>query len=254
METTGTNVNGRIWEIDFLRGIAILLMIAAHLLMDFQIFFGVIVINFMEGWGAWARQLFNVFVFLAGVSCTFSRANFLRGLKLFGVALLVSLGSWIIQPDQTVIVGILHLLALSMMIWPLVKKWSWPALVALGVASIGLGVWFLNTLVPAEMPWKLLVPLGLQYRGFMTMDYFPLFPYIGVFFLGGAAGKAFYRERKSLFKKDPQTKSINWLGRHTLSIYLFHQLLLIPVLIVISKVFGVHFIIQVPDFLKFLFN
>jgi uncharacterized membrane protein len=249
-----TNHANRIWEIDFLRGVAIILMLGGHFLMDFQIFFGFILIDFMQGWGSLLRQLFNIFIFVAGISSALSRSNLKRGLRLLGIAMLITLGSYLLVPSRTIIVGILHVLALCMIIWPLMNRLNWKWLAGLGVISIGLGIWFAYILLPPEMPYKLLVPIGLQYRGFTTLDYFPIFPYIGVFLIGGAVGKTVYAARKSIFKFDPGPNFINTFGRHTLAIYLLHQAVFLPFFMILAKIFDWHFIFDVPQFLKFLFN
>jgi uncharacterized membrane protein len=107
----------RIWEIDFLRGVAIILMVCYHLLFDLGEFVG---IEKFLGWStdltktAWiVAQFFfaALFVVLSGTSGTLSRNNVRRGLRLLAVSLLVSAATFIIDPAQTVYFGILQCLA-----------------------------------------------------------------------------------------------------------------------------------------------
>ena len=83
----------RIWEIDFLRGVAIILMVCYHLLFDLGEFVG---IQRFLGWStdltktAWiVAQFFfaGLFVVLSGTSGTLSRNNVRRGLRLLAVSL-----------------------------------------------------------------------------------------------------------------------------------------------------------------------
>ncbi len=79
----------------------------------------------------------------------------------------------------------------------------------------------------------LLSPLGVIPEGLFMPDYRPLLPWFGVVLLGLFFGKAVYADRG---KKEPSAGGpryaapIQFLGRHTLLIYLIHQPILIAVL------------------------
>ena len=107
----------RIWEIDFLRGLSIILMVGYHLLYDLGAMAGVqSLLGFTTDLTtpAWlAAQYFfaGLFVVLSGISSTLSRGNVRRALKLLAVALLVSAVTYAFNSAGTVHFGILHCLA-----------------------------------------------------------------------------------------------------------------------------------------------
>ena len=72
-----------------------------------------------------------------------------------------------------------------------------------------------------------LIVLGFRYPGFASSDYFPLLAHLGLFLLGAAAGKLLYREKTSLLPKvndrNPLLRCLQFIGRHSLIIYLAHQ-------------------------------
>ncbi|MFC1906028.1 heparan-alpha-glucosaminide N-acetyltransferase domain-containing protein [Chloroflexota bacterium] len=100
----------------------------------------------------------------------------------------------------------------------------------LGTACLVGGI-FLNRLV-FGFPW--LLWLGLKPQSFVTLDYFPMLPWFGVFLLGIFAGKLLYPEGVRRFKfrdlNNPATKSLGFMGRHSLLIYLIHQPIALAIL------------------------
>ena len=105
MKQLTNKLEKRINEIDFLRGIAILLMIFDHAIYDLfglmpNIFAGMydsLIYDLAKAYWKWPiREVFHhivVFVFLAitGICCSFSKSNIKRGIKLFIVSMLLSL-------------------------------------------------------------------------------------------------------------------------------------------------------------------
>ena len=73
----------RAWELDFLRGVALILMLTMHLGWDLRYEFGLNAADFLESnwYYFWIHPLNLVlFVGVAGVCCAFSRNNLKRGL------------------------------------------------------------------------------------------------------------------------------------------------------------------------------
>ena len=79
-------------------------------------------------------------------------------------------------------------------------------------------------------------------KGFFAVDYFPLNPWLGLFFLSMASARFIYPDGKSLSNIVWPEKWI-WLGRNTLLIYVFHQ----PFLIAIMLLTGIISFDQVLD-------
>ncbi|HDT13585.1 MAG TPA: DUF1624 domain-containing protein [Candidatus Aminicenantes bacterium] len=227
----------RVWEIDFLRGLAIILMVGYHLLFDLGEFVGV---ERFLGWStdlsspAWTIAQFffaGLFVVLSGISGTLSRSNIRRGLRLLAVSILVSAATYLFDPSSAVYFGILQCLAVSMLIYGAAfEKAGAVACAAWGAAVIGLAAALppLKEALAVRHGW--LLPLGLPGPSFSSYDYFPLIPWLGVFLVGSALGKSVYASRQSLLPWRLPRTFVNVAGRHSLLIYIVHQPVIMGVL------------------------
>ena len=222
----------RIWELDALRGLALLGMMGIHFVYDLVDLFGVW--NWQQpAWYLFFKNNYGaVFFLISGISVTLGRCPVKRGAQVFLCGFLctgVTLGMYLLGfagKGIIIYMGVLQCLGLCMMLWPLFRRCPDRALVALGLAMTIAG-WYLRT---QAFPFWLLTPLGFAPYGFTSSDYFPLLPNFGYFLLGAVVGKRAYAGRKSLFPREtPPLGLFRWLGRHSLMIYLLHQ----PVLAVI---------------------
>lgn len=224
----------RIWELDFLKGIALLLMVYFHLIYDLDQFFNNTV-SIESPFNAYTGKAAGLlFIFTAGIGTYLSRNNLKRGLKLFGIAIIITIASYIYSPDEIIMFGILHFFAACILLYPLFRKLNPAALFVLGVL-----IYLLKT--PAgkiNMPFNYLFPLGLINQSFASSDYYPLIPYLGIFIFGVAIGKILYKEKTSIFKFQPPKNFINFAGRHTLAIYLLHQPIILIVLELIKRIYS----------------
>ncbi len=218
----------RIWELDALRGLCILGMVAVHLVFDLGLPAGPLFAA-VQNWGGVA------FFLISGLCATLGRRPVKRGALVFGAGALCTAVTWAgshlgLLPDTTVIrFGVLHCLGLSMALWPVFRRLpAWAlALLGCGLAALGL---VLTQRVVISVPgfaW-----LGLRYPGFASADYFPLLPYLGFFLLGSVLGKTLYRKKRTLLPKLEgfwAFRFLCWCGRNSLWIYLLHQ----PVLLIL---------------------
>lgn len=241
----------RFWEIDFLRGIAISMMIIYHLVYDLSSL-GQYNINATSGfWLYFARATANIFIFLVGVSLaiSFSRTKnissktkgmklFLkylrRGLKVFSWGLIITLVTWVLFREGFVIFGILHLIGISIILaYPFLKLRYWNLLI--GLLCIFLGAYLKNF----NFNFSWLLWLGFRPSHFYTIDYFPLLPWFGVVLLGIFIGNLLYPNYTRKFKLVDLShfstmKTLSFLGKHSLFIYLIHQ----PIIIAVLYIFG----------------
>lgn len=229
----------RFWEIDSLRGIAIILMVASNFVTDVA-FFGISAVNIYSGfWLYFARLVVSMFILLAGISLTLSysrvmnkkpgeirRKYFSRGLKIFGLGMVITLVTWAFIRQDFVIFGVLHLIGFSIIFGQFLIKRSRLGLL-LGISFIIAGL-FLQAFA-FTFPW--LVWLGLRPEGFYSVDYVPVLPWFGLFLVGMFLGNALYPEGKRRFRiRDLDSRllaPLRFLGRNSLVIYFLHQ----PVLI-----------------------
>lgn len=225
----------RIWELDALRGFCILCVIAVHFLFDLQYFIGLNLT--LPAWFSFLQQYGGViFVILSGCCATLGSRSFRRGLIVFGAGMLISLVTagmyWLGLSDRTVIVwfGVLHLLGICMMLYPLFRRLPTVPLAVLAVGIILIG--YAITGIVVESP--LLFPFGLISRGFYSSDYFPIFPQLGWFLLGVVLGRTVYAEKRTLLPGRAQgfllSRFFCWCGRQSLFIYLLHQPILYAIL------------------------
>jgi uncharacterized membrane protein len=213
----------RLSEIDALRGLAVALMVLYHFAFDGW---------FMNVWGfnmhQWWVDLGGVFVRftflgLVGVSVVLSSRNFegqlKRGAAVFGFAALITLATLIFIPEHAVWFGILHLIGVSIPLVRLAKGRPWIA-VAVAAWIAGMGEVISGTF--ASSPY--LLWLGIPPAGFLSVDYFPVFPWLAVPFAGLAIGHWVYDKRKPTpLKVLDKVPGLSWMGRHALAIYLIHQ-------------------------------
>jgi uncharacterized membrane protein len=238
-----TDRHERIWEIDFLRGVAIILMVCYHLLFDLGEFVGV---KTFLGWStdlsktAWIIAQFffaGLFVVLSGTSSTLSRNNVRRGLRLLAVSLLVSIATYIFDASSAVYFGILQCLAVSMLLYGAAFETAKANVcAAAGAAVLGLGAalpWLKRALA-VRTDW--LMPLGLHGPSFSAFDYFPLIPWFGIFLVGAAMGKSLYASKQSLLPWRLPRTFVHFAGRHSLLIYIVHQPLIMGVLYLLGLV------------------
>lgn len=241
----GENLEERFWEIDFLRGFAVIMMIVFHLFYDLN-YFGGYDFNLHSGfWSYFARSTATLFIFLVGVSLTlsFSRTKraqkvrkrlymkyLKRGLRVFSWGLIITLITRIFLRQGFVIFGVLHLIGISIILaYPFLKLGSWNLLI--GIIFISLGMYLKN--LTFDFPW--LIWLGLMPEHFYAVDYFPIFPWFGVVLIGLFFGNLLYPNYTRRFKlldlsKFSFIRLFCFLGRHSLLIYLIHQPILIALL------------------------
>jgi uncharacterized membrane protein len=236
----------RFWEIDTIRGIAVILMIFYHLIFDLSYFGAYSGYMLSTPWQLFARSIGTTFIFVLGVSLTL-RHNHLeprldqkqlfgkflvRGAKIFGWGMVVTIATYFVIGRGFVLFGILHLLGLSTILaFPFLRS-RWASL-ASGLLIIGVGI-YVNRLVSAD-PW--LVWLGVQEIGRFMVDWYPVFPWFGAALVGAFVGFTLWpggRRRFGLpdLSQVAPVRGLAFLGRHSLLIYLIHQPILLGLLIV----------------------
>ena len=222
----------RIWELDVLRGIFMILIMYFHLMYDLVHLFGLVELT-----TPLAKALYQMgndwggtpFLVISGLCATLGSRPVRRGLQVIAGGLiinLVTLGMYLFGfADKGIIIyfGVLHCIGTCMLLWPLFRKLPTWLLTVLGVILAAAGL-YMRGRAYVDFPW--LTPLGFVQRGFSSSDFFPLLPNLGYFFLGAAGGRMLYKEKRTLF---PQVNSsipvrvLGFIGRHSLVFYLLHQ-------------------------------
>ena len=217
--------------IDQLRGLAIVLMIYFHFSYDLA-HFGFTDSNFYKDiyWQNLRTLIVSLFVFIVGVSlvlATRKGIQFRRYAKRVGILLLFSIlitvNSYFMFPGRTIIIGILHFIALASLLGLLFLRFYYLNLL-FGTTLIWIG----NSLQFAVFDNIWLHWLGLMTHKPVTEDYVPLIPWFGVVLLGMFFGQTVLKYPKlnkliTTSFNNPVAHGMSFLGRHSLLVYILHQ-------------------------------
>ncbi len=220
----------RIDELDSLRATALVMMLVLNFVTDLN-HFGIMNTETGDQWWWLARIAASLFVGISGVSYflahrleyDFTKTSG-RTKRLIFWAFVITIITYIFEPSAYVRFGVLHLLALaSIVAFPVARK-----------PEFALGIGIILLIIPLSSNSNL-VWLGLRETGFIAVDYFPLNPWLGIFFIGLALASRIYPEGKPLTEIQWPEKWL-WFGRNTLTIYVIHQPILIGLLILTGQV------------------
>ncbi len=275
-----TPKKNRVFELDVLRGIAVIAMMIDHFTM---------MAYFSEGYNGWAPYVFSnfaevdspllnsflslcedfqnstfrlvghyifatLFLTLCGISCSFSRNNFKRGLKVLIAGLIVTVVTSIIsiisgEEDLYILFGILSTLAVSILMVAVVQRYYdniWLYL-GIGIALVIGGFlihWWdvprINSIKNIGFVEIIEIIIGTKLFG---SDCFGLLPCAGVVFIGMFIGKTVYKERKSIIPKlDGKWKiPFTFVGNNALFFYLLHQVASIVIIALLYLISGYRF-------------
>ena len=219
-------------ELDALRGIAVLCMIAYHFFFDLAYFYGYDIPIYTGAWKLFARGTGVLFLLVVGICFMISWERTMkekriiktlkRGMIIFSGGMIISAVTWIIAPHAFVKFGILHLIGISALLQPVFSVFkSWNVLI--GLLFVIVGISFTKKTVNS----LLLFPFGLEYPGMQSLDYYPLFPWFWVILLGMALGQWLYRPMRHRVLTSLGSLAyplpLLWCGRRALLLYFFHQ-------------------------------
>ena len=221
--------------LDAYRGLCVLVMVIYHGAFDLTINGFIPLYVMVNPLISLLQTVFaGSFVLMSGATCRFSRSNLKKTIILALCAAAVSAVTYLFARDMFVSFGILHLLAGCTLIYHIVCRLfeKCENIAAPLCLALFLILYFIFPIV-IETP-------GLAFAGFPTLayesgDYYPLLPWIFLFFFGAFVGGViksnrmppfFYRFRFPLFEK---------IGRFSLIIYLIHQPLIYGAVTIFSS-------------------
>jgi uncharacterized membrane protein len=208
--------NSRSTLVDVIRGFTIILMIFFHFCFDLNNF-NFLNIDIMRTpfWYALPRLIVFLFLLAVGMSLTLAHREKIhwtsfnkRLLKIVFFAFLISLVTYRLFPENWIYFGTLHAIAvISLMCLPFLNR---PKL----ALSVALLLFIPSLFFDINIPW-----FSLPHE---SWDYIAPFPWLGAGLIGiFAVHKGWHNYQ--LPANNPFVRSLNYLGKHSLLIYLIHQ-------------------------------
>lgn len=257
----------RLNKLDALRGLNLISMIFFHGMWDLVYIFGK---DFPWYRGIpgyiWQQSICCLFILLSGFSWNLGHRHIKRGLTVFLAGAIVTLATVFLMPENAVWFGILTFMGSAMLLMiplnKLLKPKSRPGALVLFLLSFVLfrftryisnGILGFTILYPAlhleklfiRLPESLYVNLltaflGLPPADFTSTDYFSLFPWIFLYITGYGLYHLLPLIDKnsalSRFLEKSICPPLEFIGRHTLIIYMLHQPVIYGLLILFFSV------------------
>ena len=237
-------LTGRYALLDELRGLDLISMMLYHGLWDVVFLFGVQLPWYTGTPGhLWQQSICWVFILLSGFCLPLGHHPYRRGATVFAAGALVTAVTVLFMPEDIVLFGVLTLLGSAMFLTALLETLLLkipPAVGAVGsfllfgltyhaqLGYLGLGSWRLW--LPRALYRDLFTAyIGFYPETFFSTDYFPLLPWLFLFWVGFYLHHLIGRERMAPLRRSV-CPALGWLGRHSLLLYLLHQPVLYGVL------------------------
>ena len=276
MNETSESKPKRVWEIDALRGMLILIVLAYHLYFTVEAFminghYHIDSLKYVETtdplhfWftplsdGTIVRSAFPKFIVeymqplgvdsffvISGIACLFSRNNKKNTVRLFIAAGFIAaftygLSVWTGDPTRFIRFGALACYAFCHLIYEyLLKKRSNETLLFVALIALAIGYYLRYHGVPS-MDVPIFYIFGVRQTGDLSSDYWPILPMLGWFLAGVVIGRKYYSEKKTLLPyrlPDKFTKPLQFLGRHSGIIYVGHIVIYTAFFCGIGYIFG----------------
>ncbi len=249
----------RLAIVDIARGVAIIFMAIYHLSWDLWNYQFILAdVPYDPAWVLFARSILSVFLFLAGVGLVLGHGNGIRWqrfwrrwLYVVAGALAITVATFFAFPDSFVYFGVLHAIALfSLLGLAFVRTPIW---LAVGVAIIVIALPFFFS---AELfNLKQLSWLGFWQIPPITNDLVPVFPWFAAVLLGIVAARLVLRSRwiaplAAIRAEGRLGRSLAFMGRWSLLIYLLHQPILLAVIAPAAAILKPEISNRAPIFLR----
>ena len=225
----------RSYEVDVLRGSAIVLMVIFHFCYNLAAFdWWDINTDKQIEWRIFRKIIVTSFLLAVGMSSYLAYSKQLNVLKLtkatfklMAIAALITAGSLFMYPTTWVYFGIIHFIAIALPISVLFVRLPHTALIV-GVTC----------LISYQLGWISMNPIWLWSTNYIdlpkvTTDLVTFIPWISAVLVG------IYLMYKKLFNltisANKVSNSLAFFGQHSLAIYLIHQPIMYGVMLAISK-------------------
>ena len=231
---------------DIIRGIAVIMMIVYHTMWDMVYLFGVSVPWMKTDAGfVFQQSICWSFILISGFCFQLGRKKLRRALIVIACSLVLTAVTATVMPESIIIHGVLSLIGSSMLVTiPLdrfLKKINPAAGIAVSLLSfflmfnitkgtIGIGEYTFFALPEFLYANTVTAFFGFPHSNFFSTDYVPLFPWIFLFFSGYFVFSLLAKKDKLKILSAFSCRPLEFIGRHSLEIYLIHQPVIFGVL------------------------
>ncbi len=220
------NKSERLFELDLLRGVAVLLMVVFHIGYDLALFgYASYQTTIDTEWILFRGLILSMFLLAVGMSAYLAYIDGIRYdkliktvVRLLFVSVMISVGSYFVFPQQWIYFGVIHFIAFALVcVLPFIRV----PRIAL-VVGIAIGASYIMGFYPLDP----LFDYSVRYWGIpaYTVDVVSFTPWFSVVLIG-----VFVMDKKLFGLKVRQnqfTRRVALMGQHSLLIYLIHQPLL----------------------------
>ena len=228
--------SGRYTLIDALRGFALVNMILYHALWDINYIFDAKIAWYTSHIGyVWQQMICCTFIFVSGFCFPLGKHRLKRGLITLGCSAIISIITAVFMPKNIILFGILSLIGSSVLLMiPLSKLFDKinPYIGLIIFLSI-----FIMTKTLKYPIWQhgnlFTAYFGFRPVGFVSTDYFPLVPWLFLYIVGYFMQRIFDKHNLMLYLSDFKNRPLEWIGRHSLAIYMAHQPVIYALLYII---------------------
>ncbi len=225
----------RLSKLDTLRGLTLISMILYHAMWDIVYIYNNDISWYkgMPGF-VWQQSICCTFIVLSGFSWPLGRRPVKRGILVSVCGLIVTAATLYALPEEPVIFGILTFMGVAMLITYFIDKMPvnraalFMAALILFILTrhISSGIFGVNHLTAF---------FGFPYPGFISSDYFPLIPWYFLYLCGYSLngillGSGERSEKVRGLLASGICPPLEFIGRHTLFIYMLHQPVIMAVL------------------------
>lgn len=243
----------RIILLDEARGLCIVCMVFFHMFYDLAYIF-----NFQMGYKLYnfflpAQPFFaGAFIAICGICCRLSKSNFKRSGIIAAAAAVVTAVTLVLSKlniVEPIYFGILHMLAASIFIFAVLRPaldrinpyagiiiCAALAVILWNIRDGGIGIGSLKVTFNSNTPEYLALPFGIGRTRAYASDYFPLLPWIFIFFAGTFLGRYFTSPNLPEFFYKRHLPPLSAVGRYSLVIYILHQPVIYGLLMLINYI------------------
>lgn len=230
------NTTKRFFELDLLRGVAVILMILFHIGYDLAHFgYATYVTTRDIEWIIFRGIVLSMFLLAVGMSAYLAYRDGIRYSKLIKTlaklilaSVLISVGSYFVFPQEWIYFGVIHFITVALV--------ASLVFIRAPKLSLAVGVMIIGSYLMGYSPFDYIFAYSVVHWNIpsFTVDLVSFTPWFGVVLIG------IFVMDKNVFglkiQQNKTTKSVAFLGRHSLAIYLLHQPLLFGLFYVIKLI------------------